>query len=458
MERSNNKSISTIFQYLIALSVMVIILLCIGHIYYNTVILLAAFFVFFLIVLYSSLNAIAVPILLFFLPWSPLIKFSPDQMSLYTVAFFGICLIAFINNYNKINFNYIISAVLLFIITGFSKLINGYSIDKSYILFFIFLVLFPSLLSEIESKYDYYILTFLFSTGIVTAAFASKQLATYGSISRYIDVYYWEQMGITRYSGFYGDSNFYSAQITVALCGIMILLIQKQTKKRYITLVVSALLLIYSGLLGASKTFVIYTIIMFVLWFLYVLFMKNRFSSKVLLIVSCIVIAVFIAISGVFSDVLDVVFTRFGQGTDFQTLTTGRGDIWRMYIVVLLNDIKILFLGQGFTNTNVAGHASHNTIIQAVYQFGIVGLTFFILWVLSAFSVPIRSINFKKINFILLLILIVGCFGLWLSLDLLFFDELFLVSFYFVYSMIWCSQTKTNYIVGNKNEPDGENL
>ncbi|MBE6573329.1 MAG: hypothetical protein E7652_02930 [Ruminococcaceae bacterium] len=456
MEQTKYNSISKKYKYCIVFCCAIVMLLCMGHITGNTVVLAGCFVFFAIIALYAVLNGLSVPVLLFFLPWSPLMKFAPGQTSLYTIAFFAVCLLAFINNYNRLRLNYVAFVVLLFVSTGISKFINGYYIDKSYILFFIFLFMFPALLFELDGKYDYYVLTIIFSLGIITAAFASKQFANYGSIAKFIDVYVWEQMGITRYSGFYGDSNFYSAHITVALSGIMLMLLKRLTQKRFIVLIITAVLLLYSGLLSASKTFTLIAIIMALFWVALVLFLKNKVSYKLLLISALLIAVGVVLYSGVFADVLDVIVRRFNQGNDAQTLTTGRTKLWKSYFSVLMNDFKVLFIGQGFTNINVAGRASHNTLIQSVYQFGIVGLVFFIFWIISVFSLNSKQINLKRVNPIMMGILVLGCFGLWLSLDLLFFDELFLIMYYFVFSLKWCEETSGKIFKSNEKKGETE--
>jgi len=91
-----------------------------------------------------------------------------------------------------------------------------------------------------------------------------------------------------------------------------------------------------------------------------------------------------------------------------------------------------------------------------VYQFGIVGLVFFIFWIISVFSLNSKQINLKRVNPIMMGILVLGCFGLWLSLDLLFFDELFLIMYYFVFSLKWCEETSGKIFKSNEKKGETE--
>jgi len=97
-------------------------------------------------------------------------------------------------------------------------------------------------------------------------------------------------------------------------------------------------------------------------------------------------------------------------------------------------------LGKGFTNVKVDERAPHNTIIQAVFQFGIIGVIVLIGWC-AGFYERVRkgSIPFKK-RFLSTFLLIAGVYVPWLALDILFFDEFFLLQWY-VFSAL---QSKTD--------------
>lgn len=413
------------------------VMLCFAQILGYTLGVFLVFVIFVIFVLFYSLRNLAVPILLFFLPWSSLIKFAPGQLSVYTIVFFLVSIMAFLKNYSRAQFNYFIFPMLILAITGVSKIAGGYYIDNGYILFIVFLFFFPMLTYETEGSYDYYIITIFFVFGIITSSLLAKEFSTYPTISRFIDVFSWKEMGLVRHSGFYQDSNFYSAHIAPALTAVLLLLLKNHSKKRFLMLILSAVMLLYSGFLGASKSFIIITLIVFFLWFLVFLFTKNKISTKLVLILSIVFIILFIFTSSAFSESLEVIMIRFGQGMDADTLTTGRNNLWQSYIDLFLEDGKVLFFGVGYTDLNHNGRASHNTLIQMVYQFGLVGCTFLVLWITTLVKNILHKAKIKAKHFPALMIMLLGTFGLWMSLDVMFLDEFFLIVFYFLFGLKW---------------------
>lgn len=448
---NENSSISKTYKKLLFLSLAIVGLLCVAQVVVSRIILLGVFALFMVLMVYATLRGLAVPLLLFFMPWAPLLKLAPGQISMYTIAFFVVCVTAFANHFQKIRFNYFIFPVLLLFVTGVSKFIARYYVDRGYFLFFVFLIIFPALFLEFDGEYDFYIITVFFATGVISASLLAKQLTVYPSISRFIDVFNWEQMGIVRYSGFYGDSNFYSTHITACLGGILFLLLKTDKLKRILVLVALAIASLYCGFLGASKSFVLLMMLIFAIWILLMTFMKNKISTKLLLFASIFVLFIFIFSTEMFSSVIDVILTRFGQGTDASTLTTGRTELWTSYISVLTNDAKTLLIGRGYTNINVGGRASHNTPIQLIYQFGIIGAALLIMWIVTIGRNALSKVDFSKVNVVILLMLTIACFGLWLGLDLLFFDEFFLIFYYYFFAIKSAEKTKPKEI---KREPE----
>ena len=136
----------------------------------------------------SAVQDMAVPILLFFLPWSPLLKLRPGMMSVYSMALIAVMLVFVVRNSKRFSFGHIFPAALLFVQTILVKTFTDGSINNGYILFFVCLILFPLIASEREKEYDFYTLVVFFALGIITAAISAKQLSAFPTISRYITV------------------------------------------------------------------------------------------------------------------------------------------------------------------------------------------------------------------------------------------------------------------------------
>lgn len=364
------------------------------------------------------------PVLLFFLPWSTLLRLTPVSISCFTLALLMAGFIKLIKNGFILKNYYICIALMLAVITQLSKIISGYRLINSYIMFLAMLVLFPSF--DLKNRsYNFYQLTIFFSAGIVLAALTAERFAEYSNIARYIKVD--SYLNITRRCGYYGDPNFYSAQITAALAGCLLLTAGDRERVSVPVLLIMSGLLVYCGFLSGSKSFMLIAILLLLLWGIEVLVSHGKITKKVALFISCGIFVAYIGSSALFSDKIDVILTRFSMVDDVSSFTTGRTDLWKLYIMKILSTPKLLLLGQGFTPVIIQPKASHNTIIQLVYQLGIFGALLFIAWMWGLGKEILSPMHLRQAGPLRVLILSAGAFVPWLALDIMFFDELFLI-------------------------------
>lgn len=413
-------------------------LLCIAQISDNTLLIVACLCCFLALAARSYFKKMALPVMLFFLPWSPLLKVENGTMSMFTVALLMVTFLAFVYHRARI----LIPSIILFGLTLISKLLGGYAFDNTYILVMALLFFFPALAGEID-RYDFFTLTLFFVVGIVSAALSAQQLVVFPGIAEFIDVYVFERVSVTRLSGYYGDSNFYSAHITAAMSGVLLMILQEKRRGRLFFLIISAVILLYCGLLSGSKSFVLVIIGVLVLWVGKILFSRGKATSKVMMILSVAVIAVFVMSSTLFADLIDMIIVRFGPNSDATSFTSGRAEIWMNYLNVFVEDFKILMMGAGISPAYVEGRASHNTIIQIVFQIGLLGIPFLIAWVMVFVKKCFRFSSYRKTDFMSIVILLFGVFAPWISVDMLLFNEFFLMQF-FVCSGIFRLEQKTS--------------
>lgn len=402
--------------------------LCLAQILGNSMLILGVMMLFLLLVAWSCSQNAAMLILLFFLPWSPLLRMGKGSFSFYTFGMVLICAISIFKTHFQFKRYAILASILLAITTLITKLINGSGLTFAYAAFLMMLALFPVVKEEwTANRYDYYQLVCFFAAGVVFAALAAQNLAGYRNIAEYIRVDTYST--ITRMCGFYGDPNFYTAQITAALSGGMVLLLKETNRRRVVTLVILVLLLIYCGLLSGSKSFVLVFGVMLVLWIVELLRMKGKTGLKITMLILMAATAVYIATSALLGGLLQVVITRFSNAETISDFTTGRTELWTSYLEELLTNGKLLLLGQGFSNIKLHGKASHNTPVQVIYQFGLIGLPVLISWVVGFFrDLPPSRPETKQGNNTWLLL--IGSFLPWCAIDILFFDELFLLQMF----------------------------
>jgi len=402
--------------------------LCTAQILGQNMLLLGVMVLFLLLMGWSCSQNAAMLALLFFLPWSPLLRTGKDAFSFYTFGMVLVCAISLLKTQFRFKRYAIVVGMALLLTTLVTKLMDGSGLSFSYIAFLMMIVLFPVVKEEwTAQRYDYYQLVCFFAAGVILAALSAQFFAGYRNIAEYIRVDNYST--ITRFCGFYGDPNFYTAQITAALAGGLVLLLREQQRRRIVVLVVLELLLIYCGLLSGSKSFVLVFGVMVVLWISRLLRLKGKTGLKLTLLILAGAVAVYIATSTLFGGLIQVLITRFGNASNISEFTTGRTELWITYLEELLTDGKLLLLGQGFTNVKVAGRASHNTLIQMVYQLGLIGTPILIAWMVSFFrDLPPTQAQDRQLGSTW--ILLVGCFLPWLAIDILFFDELFLLQMY----------------------------
>lgn len=409
--------------------VVLALLLCAGQIRGSSAVVLACLALFLLLVAYTCVQNFTLPILLFFLPWSPILRTSPKGYSFFTFALVLVCVISILKKRFRFKNYHIVAGVFLVFLTLLSKLIDGFGLTFDYIAFLMLIFIFPVVKEEWTlKKYSFYQLVSFFSFGVILAALCALFFAAYPNIAKFIRVD--SYLTIIRRSGFYGDANFYTAQITAALSGCLFAILRENEKKRIAVLMTLVAFLVYCGFLSGSKSFVIVFACVLLFWFVSVARIRGRAGLKIFLFVSFSVFAIFIATSEMFSDLIDVLITRFSFSKDLDSFTTGRSTLWETYLQEILGDAKVFFLGKGFTNVKINGVASHNTIIQGFFQFGLIGVPVLVFWIFNYHKDSSGRKKKNRIDICKLMIVLTGVFMPWLAIDALFFDEFFLLQWY----------------------------
>lgn len=395
----------------------------------NTMILLACLACFLLLSVWAAIKGMALPVLLFFLPFSTLVKLQPGTISFFTLAMLAVFAVCALFKSKNVSVHHIVPVLLLASQTLLVKTLSGIPMSNQYMMFMAALLLVPYLVREVNGNYDFHWLTVFFALGIILSAISSQYLTVFLNIERYIDKT--AMIGsIVRVSGYYGDPNFYSAHITAALAGALAILLNGTNKNRMLTLVAIIAALIYCGMLSVSKSFFLVALFILLLWMIGYLFKKGKLTSKLTLIFALVFSGVFLLSSTVFVDTLDVLIARFGRDSNVSDFTTGRTDLWVAYLSELSENPLLLFFGKGYSKIFVNDKASHNTIIQALYQFGLIGCAGLTAWFVCFVRTWIRGLTFswKKISD--LFIILIGSLGPWMAIDIMFFDEFFLIPIY----------------------------
>ncbi len=416
------------------LSIALAVALCGAHVVGSNVLVLPCLAAFLALVGWCCTKNYTLPILLFFLPWSPILRTGPDSFSFFTFGQVLVCAISVLKKRFKFKRYHIICAVALMALTLISKLIDGSNLSFDYFAFIMLILLFPVVKEEwTQGKYDFYRIVTAFSLGIILAALSAMFFANSPSISRFIKVD--SYLTIIRRCGFYGDANFYTAQITAAMAGCFALLLKEEKKGRVAFLGLLVVLMIYCGFLSGSKSFVLVTACILLLWLISFIRMRGKVALKLVLFTGLALLMIYIVTSAVFEGLLEVIILRFSSSDDLDSFTTGRIELWETYVTAIFKDIKIFFLGKGFTNIKINDRGSHSTPLQIFYQFGLVGMAVLLFWVVCFYrDTSHKELAVKKLTLNLTMVL-VGVVLPWFAIDILFFDEFFLLQWYLFIAM-----------------------
>ena len=153
--------------------------------------------------------------------------------------------------------------------------------------------------------------------------------------------------------------------------------------------------LLFTGLLTASRTFIL---VLFVLILLYGIRGK-KISKKIQTILTTFifVFVAFVIIDKYFPGILQAFVGRF-EGSDFSS-GNGRLEISQKYMETFYHSIRIMLIGAGaMQNTEVMGmsYSLHNSILQILVSYGIIGTTIFLLmWFMPIIKRFKRKIPFS---------------------------------------------------------------
>lgn len=373
-------------------------------------------------------QGLAIPVLLFFLPWSPLMKLAPGRISFYTIGLLICCALALAQDGMRLTVRQVVLAASLMALTLTAKILQTGSITNDYLMFVFMLLLFPCVARSCPRATSFRCATMFFAGGIFSAAILARLVAHYPNISRYIIVE--SYLTVTRLSGFYGDPNFYSAHVTACLAGVLVLLSRETEKRRQILLAAVSVALLYCGLLSASKTFVLTVACLFLFWLPILLERGNYGSARTRLLFGVLCAVAFVLVSPAFRQVLQIIGARFTEGEGLAGLTTNRTTLWLQYLTAFVHDIPLTLFGAGYTSVNLFRKASHNTLIQAVYQFGILGIPLLLVWMWNMLADMFPESDKPLAGWKYTVLLCVGSFLPWMALDILQYDEFFLLPIY----------------------------
>ncbi len=133
-------------------------------------------------------------------------------------------------------------------------------------------------------------------------------------------------------------------------------------------------------------------------------------------------------------------------------LTTGRTDLWLKYLREFADNGLLTLFGEGYTSSVTLDNvASHNTVIQGVYQLGVVGFSLLCVWMGFVLKRSGKG-QLRNCGFNYVILMCIGVVLPWMALDILFFDELFLLPIYAVTGIAYSKHSAKQSYTGVVNK------
>ena len=268
--------------------------------------------------------------------------------------------------------------------------------------------------------------------------FVSAALGTVVSGSRiteYLSTNYVYSDGdqISRFSGLTYDPNFFAFFVVIVSCILLL-----DYKYRFSTNLLEVLAFVFVawwGILTVSKSCLV--CMAAIILFSMVRATVNKNAGIKILILGVALFAVYLFFFETVNNAMEVLLERIFGATDISKLTTGRVELWGTYLKDITESPIRLLLGHGFARTDET--AAHNTLLEIIYKFGVVGIFFDFIYVFMSY----RLLAGKMGKMTGSKMLIVG----------LFCAQMFFLSAYTFYSL-WVCIFMIMILIKDKEEND----
>lgn len=324
-------------------------------------------------------------LLMYLLPFSNVFKMSPNSQSFFTylMLFYVLFVLIVKRRLDKVFLVTVFSLMVLLLVQSYYSF-NALRLIKIIAnLFFIYV----SIDIDVKNHHKKIFLFYIFGV-LVSSIVANSGLIR--NLDAYIGV---KDLGLRndwliRFSGLYGDPNYYAVNVIVAMC-LLILLLHKKEINPVLAYVIIAGLVYFSVITYSKSAF-----LMLIIPAMFLVYSTIRRKKYLLAVIFVVVLAVLLqrVISGQI-DVFDVILKRFKEGNG--DATTGRIESWKVYYDYFRENTARFAFGSGLGAEVLNGKAPHNTYIDFLYYFGLFGT---VIFALSLFAMPKPAKKENKTN------------------------------------------------------------
>lgn len=363
---------------------------------YNSIFTIFAFMVGMWICIQSS-SQFGICLLFFLLPLATIFKLSPNQTSLFTFLEIIWVLCAFYKRRLKAT----TKDLLVFFFTIYliiCQIFNG-GISITVTAKLTFGLLMVLMIEKIKLHKNYANIFLSYVGGIIISSFMKFADSSVFRISSYIETKTERLVGadandrVSRFSGLYGDPNYYSVNLIIAI--ILILILYEKRKLTLLqTIMLVVPLIIFIAMTGSKSAFLMLTIP--TILFVYVN-LKNRHYIVALIAVLVIIFAIQMILNGRISIFSVAIERLISNNSNINDLTSGRGELWVNFIIYICAHLSVLLFGRSVLHVLLNNMAPHNTYIDFVYQLGLVGTIWLFIILIAVWKNITLSRNKKNI-------------------------------------------------------------
>ena len=250
-----------------------------------------------------------------------------------------------------------------------------------------------------------------FAVGMIASSFTYYLDSGFFRITRYIDEVNTigdagaEFRDVVRFAGLSNDPNYYSANLIISMCLLVVLLYQNRISIRLFS--VLFVLLLYFNISTYSKSAMLMLVFPVAL-LLYAVKKAKRRSLNILLAGMVIAALVFLVVSG--GGAFSVILSRFGsseEGFDVNKMTTGRVDRWIEYLEFFKDNPGWFLVGKGLSDKPYRNRDVHNAYIEAVYRLGLLGTGLYLVLLKQALYTAPRAPRKNPMNYCLIIFILI---------------------------------------------------
>lgn len=343
------------------------------------------------------------PSLMFIIPFSSIYKFTPDQITFFTILF--LIYIARILFTRRLSGRMVVLVIIFFL---YCVLFSGLS-EIVTILTMIFGFL---MINEVckSKNIDFYTSIYSFSFGLIGASLLALMVDYLPILGAFVEkgTLWSAELGAVgnRFKGLTSNSNYYAFYLIVALSCLAIMILKE---KRGNLPIILFIVLSWFGFMTVSKTFLLIwgLLLVMILYDMLKYTRRKFFTVAVLLILGGAII-----IAGA-HDIIMMYMIRFAGAKDqsLAQFTTHRSDLWLMYFKAFCDNIKIFLVGDGLRFNLLGRWATHNTYIQILYSLGIVGTILYGTILRTAIRLP-KFRGKDRMLLIPLIVLLINLFAI----------------------------------------------